>query len=105
MGDDKNYQVLPGGEGHGREIRIYSNREIKAIFIGVNGEPVKIWEKETGIINDVLYNRFVDRVSVQRENNNIVVNTTSAESESSNWFYRIKRIMISIIHKIKTFMQ
>ena len=99
------WQVFPGGEKYGAQVRIYSNQEIKAIFIGVDGEPVEIWEKETGITNEELYNQFVYVVLTQRENNNIVVDTASEELKSTNWFYRIRRIIIMVIRKIKTIMQ
>ena len=37
-------------------------KEVKAMFVGVNGEPVKIWDKEHGVINQELFDRAIKAV-------------------------------------------
>lgn len=39
-------------------------REVKSIYTGVNGEAVKIWDKEEGVLNKELYEQYL-KYSVQ----------------------------------------
>ena len=37
-------------------------RPVKALFVGVNGEPVKVWDKEQGIVDKALFYALVKAV-------------------------------------------
>lgn len=36
--------------------------KLKAVYIGVDGEAVKIWERERGIIHPELFKRYADTI-------------------------------------------
>ena len=40
---------------------------LKAIYYGVNGKPVKVWDKQNGVYNEPLFCKIINFISTTKE--------------------------------------